>query len=89
MSPRKKALEKKTIVKGENAGNKHIVLFPQCLLLLSNREIIITATFNSLHAKALKFAPVQNFVKNTATRTGKLPQHSILAKKLGSIAGLG
>ena len=38
--------------KGENAVNQHFLLFPQCFLTLSKKEIIILATFNFSSANA-------------------------------------
>ena len=51
MTLKKKALEN-TVGKGENAGNQHFLLFPQCFLLLSKREIIILAMFHLSSANA-------------------------------------
>ena len=38
--------------RGENAGNRHFLLFPQCFLLFQNTEIIICVTFILLYANA-------------------------------------
>ena len=38
--------------KGENNGEQHFLLFPQCFLLLSQGEIFILATFNLSSANA-------------------------------------
>ena len=49
----KRTLEN-TVGKGENAGNQHFLLFPQCFLLYQ-RAIVILATFNLLSANAFNF----------------------------------
>ena len=59
----KKALEN-TVGKGENAGNQHFLLFPQCFLLYQ-REILMLATFNFLSANAF------NLVKSKILLFGK------------------
>ena len=45
MTLKKKDLEN-TLGKGESADNQHFLLFPQCFLLLSKRDIINLAMFN-------------------------------------------
>ena len=50
MTFKKKALEN-TVGKGENAGNQHFLLFPQCFLL-NQREIVSLAAFNLSSANA-------------------------------------
>ena len=51
--------------KGENTGNYHFLLFPQCFLYLSNTKIIILATFILLSANAfnLDFSKILSFGK--------------------------
>ena len=57
---KKKALEN-TVEKGENAGNQHFLLFPQCFSLLSKKEMIILAMRNLLSANALNLVTSKIF----------------------------
>ena len=52
---------KNTVEKGENAGNQHFLLFPQCFLLLSKRGMLILATFILLSANAFNLV-TSNFL---------------------------
>ena len=52
MTCKKKAFEN-TVGKGENAGDQHFLLFPQCFILLTKGEIIILVMFNLSSANAL------------------------------------
>ena len=56
--PKKKTLEN-TVGKGENAGNQHFLLFP-LFSTLSEREIIILATFNLLSVNAFNLVTSKN-----------------------------
>ena len=46
--------------KGENAGNQHFLIFPQCFL--SQTEIIISARLNFFVCNCFHFGKGQNFV---------------------------
>ena len=52
LTTRKKTLEN-TVGKEENAGKQHFLLFPQCFLSQSRRQIIL-ATFYMLFANAFR-----------------------------------
>ena len=54
-----------TVGKGENAGNQHFLLFPQCFLLYQRKKEIITAAFNLSSANAVNLELSKNlsFVK--------------------------
>ena len=47
--------------KGENAGNQHFLLFPQCFLPFP-KQISILQLHLFVICKCLQFGPVQNFV---------------------------
>ena len=52
----------KTVGKGENAGNQHFLLFPTVFSALSERKIVILATFNFFVCTCFQFGHVQKFV---------------------------
>ena len=70
MTLKKKALEN-TVGKEENAGNQHFLLFPQCFLFLSQREIVILEMFNLSSANAFNLVMSKNlsFGKGLIPRT--------------------
>ena len=49
------------VEKGENAGNQHLLLFPQCFLPFP-RQISIFSHIYFVVCKCFQFGPVQNFV---------------------------
>ena len=49
MTLTKKALEN-TVGNGENAGNQHFLLFPQCFLLYQREQLSFLAVFNFSYA---------------------------------------
>ena len=53
----KKPLEK-IVGKGENAGNQHFLLFPQCFLPLENQVSIFFCYIYFVVCKYFQFGPV-------------------------------
>ena len=60
-NPEKKSLLKIPKEKKKNVGNQHYLLFPQCLQLLSQREIVNIATLN-LSANAFNLVMSKNLL---------------------------
>ena len=48
--------------KGENAGNQHFLLFPQCFLPIPKRISVLKSHFFLSSAKHFQFGPVYYFV---------------------------
>ena len=60
MTHKKSAFEN-IVGKGENAGNHHFLLFPQCFLP-KEKQIIILAILNFSYANVFNLVPPKNFL---------------------------
>ena len=58
--PEKRSLLKTLWEKGENAGNQHFLLFPQCFLPITKKGFRFQVTFNLLSAKAFDLGKPKN-----------------------------
>ena len=78
---KKKALEN-TVGKEENAGNQHFLLFPQCFQLLSQREIVILATFNLSTANAFDLVMSKNLSFGKGLKSQWWPTRKVFVCKI-------